>query len=154
MNLSNLLNQLMAEYGSGMNDMQVIFIADENGHPATGIDGALFLLWSCSRGLLEEELSVRLSNSHLRVDASFADMVRDARSFFGEGVRPSHFNERGRSFALKYLRPGWEYRYHLDLDDLFPDEATYADIPESQASIDKVFAILDARRKHFGAWLR
>lgn len=68
MNFLNL-NQLMAEYESGMNDMSMMFVAEENGHPAAGIDAALFLLWSCSRGLLEDRLSSVLAASRLRVDA-------------------------------------------------------------------------------------
>lgn len=76
-------------------------------------------------------------------------MVRDARFFFAEGVKPNHFNERGRRFALRYLRPGWGYRYHLDLDELFPEEASYAEIPEYQGAIDRVFDILDMRRERF-----
>lgn len=145
----NPLDELMAQYEQGLDDLPILFFADENDNPATGIDLAIFLLWAYSRSLLEEELAARISNSRFDASCPFADLVRDARAALGDGFRPSNFNENGRPFALKYLRPGWDYRYHLDLDGLFPDEKTYADIPDTQNSIDRVFAVLDMRRDGF-----
>lgn len=145
----NSLDQLMAHYERGLNDLPILFFPDENTHSATGIDLTLFLLWAYTRSLLEEGLAARLSDSRFDASLSFADLVREARATLGDGFRPSNFNEHGRPFALKYLRPGWDYRYHGDLDSLFPDEKTYADVPESQETIDKVFAVLDLRREQF-----
>lgn len=145
----NSLDQLMARYEKGLNDLPILFFPDENGHPVAGIDAALFLLWANAHSLLEEGIAARLSNSRFDSSSSFADLVREARATLGDGFRPSNFNENGRPFALKYLRPGWTYRYHVDLDSLFPDEKMYADIPESQKSIGNVFAVLDLRWDQF-----
>ena len=143
------LDELMAKYDAGLNDLPILFFPDEGEQSAAGLDLALFLLWAYSRGQLEEGLSSRLSKSAIHAGSTFADMVRIARACLDDGVRPSNFNDQGRPFALKSLRPGWEYRYHLDLDALFPDEATYADIPELPASIERVFSVLDMRRQQF-----
>jgi hypothetical protein len=148
--MSDELAKLLAQYEQPLHDFPFAFIHRRPNDSKAGIDMAIFCFWAYQRKLLSEIFFSRSTGmSDALMPLSFSKLIAEIVNLVGYSITPSTFNERGCKFALKYLRPGWTYRYQEDLDVLFPEAETYSAIPENQSTLDAVFSLLDERLRNY-----
>lgn len=124
------------------------FFGDGTGAPSSASNGVhmLWLLaWARDRGLLANPNVLTASREALVDPALAGKEVVACADRVGGNLRPELFTETGCRFFNLYYRPGWVALFWRDLEDLFPNVSSFAEIPVSEESLRKVLELLTRR---------
>jgi hypothetical protein len=116
-----------------------------DGGASNGVHMLWLLAWARDGGLLADPNVLTASREALVDAASAGKEVVACADCVGGNLRPELFTEPGRRFFNLYYRPGWVALFWRDLEDLFPDVTSFAEIPVSEESLRKVFELLTRR---------
>ena len=142
---------MMRDYEDGSDDLPIIFLRASK-YPNGGIDGALFMLWAANRSLVNDEYSHEILHTYSNlVGVNFAEILGALESVTGSDICPSAFNSEGRSFALKYLQPGWKHFFLTDVRQCFsdPEVEDFSMVPETSKTLTVVWELIERRFVEF-----
>ena len=111
----------------------------------------MYLGWAVERDLISDALKEQAAD----VIAKFRKREVLPSEVFRTGCidefTRDHLNDMGNAFTKKYYRPGWEYYYPADFDEISGNEISGFYMPDTWENYDRVKTLIDKRHQQ---WLK
>jgi len=144
--MDDLLKQFLSDGEKLMENVPLDFFENyggEDGSQPNGIHIVWFIGWARASGHLASDFNAAI-NDYLKSGAQGDKSLRDFCAEYTQGsLKPEHFSENARAFARSYYTTGWEHRYLLDLEALFPSVECFnrlVGVPENYEAVSRIIS--------------
>lgn len=142
--MDDLLKQFLLDGEKLMENVPLDFFANyqtSEAEKSNGIHIVWFIEWARENKLLSADFRTAIDN-FVTSNTGETKSLRDFCDEYTHGsLKPEQFSEDGKAFARAYYTTGWEHRYLIDLEKLFPGIDSFAelvDTPENYKSVSKI----------------
>lgn len=110
-----------------------------------GVEVSMYLGWAIDSELVSEELEAGCITliDKFRKRGVLSRLV--LKECCADKLEVKHLNELGNAFTRCYYRPGWDYFYYEDLDELFPELTSFVYLQDNTKNYEAVYAMINSR---------
>ena len=151
MNKQNPLNDLMKKFSTELKykvPLGLIPEEEDKEFEYEGIEAALVLYWSYQHDLLNDNIK-SLIDTFLQTNKKLthARLLSIMKNTIGLVLESHIYKKKGKEFVVDYVAftSQWHYQYHKDIEAIYPNIKSFAEIPQSEEVYVQIFALLDKR---------
>jgi len=152
--MDDLLKQFLSDGEKLMENVPLDFFENyggQDGSQPNGIHIVWFIGWARTSGHLAPDFNAAIDD-FVKSGAQGRQSLRDFCAEYTQGsLKPEHFSENAKAFARSYYTTGWDHRYLLDLEALFPAVESFDQLVDKAENYEAASNIIAKRFAEFQA---
>ena len=152
--MDDLLKQFLSDGEKLMENVPLDFFENYGGEDessSNAIHIVWFIGWARATGHLAADFNAAI-DGYLKSGAQGGKSLRDFCAEYTQGsLKPEHFSEDAKAFARSYYTTGWDHRYLLDLEALFPAVDSFDQLVDKTENYEAASKIIAKRFAEFQA---